>query len=434
MKKSVLRIDPADDLIVALRDLAAGETVEVDGETVEIRQLVPAKHKFAARDFIKGETATLYGVIVGEATADIARGGRITVENLRHTVEDPAERAGQVAWTPPDPFPGQATEFMGYRRCDGRVGTANYWIVVPLVFCANHELDQLEAALVPALGYRSASPYERLAGYLATEPAGNRSPFERPDLFLSQLKTAPPKQRVFPNIDGIRFLRHAMGCGGTRADARALCSLLAGYITHPNVAGATVISLGCQNAEISLLEEEIGKRRSDPDKPVYYFDRQSWRDGDMLAAVIARTVAGMKAADETARRTPVPVSELIIGVECGGSDGFSGISANPVIGRTVDYIIGAGGSAILSEFPELYGVENDIVGRCVDPALADRFLALMATYRRLARQVGSDLSMNPSPGNIRDGLITDAMKSAGAAKKGGTSPIVDVLDYPEPVT
>ena len=153
----------------------------------------------------------------------------------------------------------------------------------------------------------------------------------------------------------------------------------------------------------------------------------------MTEAMISQTLIGLQEADKTSRSL-VPLSRLTVGVECGGSDGFSGISANPVIGRTVDHFVAAGASAILAEFPELCGVESELVSRCTSQHNADRFLSLMSEYRRQAQMFGTDFDMNPSPGNIRDGLITDAMKSAGASKKGGTAPIVDVLDYPEQVS
>ncbi|MBT8333401.1 MAG: UxaA family hydrolase, partial [Deltaproteobacteria bacterium] len=202
----------------------------------------------------------------------------------------------------------------------------------------------------------------------------------------------------------------------------------------PNVAGATVISLGCQKAEMSQLKKAIEQRDPGCSKPILYFDRQSWNGpADMIEVIIQQTLIGLQEANKIVRE-PVPLSELVIGVECGGSDGFSGISANPVIGKTVDHLIASGGSGILSEFPELCGVENELIARCVTPKAAERFISLLSAYRKRAQAVGVDFDMNPSPGNIRDGLITDAMKSAGAAKKGGTAPIVDVLDYPEQLT
>jgi len=213
-----------------------------------------------------------------------------------------------------------------------------------------------------------------------------------------------------------------------------LCGLLAGYITHPNVAGATVLSLGCQNAQVSILEEEIRKRSPEFSKPLYMLEQQKvGKEADFLSIAIKQTFAGLILVNEQQRK-PAPLSKLCIGLECGGSDGFSGISANPAIGYTSDLLVALGGSVILSEFPELCGVEQNLSDRCVDVETAVRFSTLMRTYNDRARAVGSGFDMNPSPGNIRDGLITDAIKSAGAARKGGTSPVTAVLDYPEKVT
>lgn len=247
-------------------------------------------------------------------------------------------------------------------------------------------------------------------------------------------KDAAANDRVFPNVDGIKFLTHTGGCGGTRQDATTLCGLLAGYITHPNVAGATVLSLGCQNAQVSILQREIAKRSPGFSKPLYILDQQqTGTEADLLEQAIRQTLAGLIQANQVIRR-PAPLSKLVVGLECGGSDGFSGISANPAIGYTSDLLVALGGSVILSEFPELCGVEQNLVDRCVNKDIADRFGNLVRTYSQRAEEVGSGFYMNPSPGNIKDGLITDAIKSAGAAKKGGTSPVTDVLDYPERVT
>jgi altronate hydrolase len=209
---------------------------------------------------------------------------------------------------------------------------------------------------------------------------------------------------------------------------------LAGYITHPNVAGATVLSLGCQNAQVNILQTEIEKRDPNFAKPLYVLDQQKvGKESDLLPLAIKQTFAGLVEANKQTRK-PAPLSHITIGLECGGSDGFSGISANPAIGYTSDLLVALGGKVILAEFPELCGVEQNISDRCVTVDEAKRFSSLMKTYAERAEAAGSGFDMNPSPGNIKDGLITDAIKSAGAAKKGGTSPVEAILDYPEKVT
>src|SRR5690606_1325368 len=237
--------------------------------------------------------------------------------------------------------------------------------------------------------------------------------------------------RLFKNIDGIQFLTHDGGCGGIRQDSEALCALIAGYINNPNVAGATVLSLGCQNAQPVILKEKLNQINPNLQKPVILLEQQ--KEGtelNMLTKAIQQTFLAMVDADQQ-QREPAPLSHLTIGMECGGSDGFSGISANPAVGHVSDLIVALGGKSILSEFPELCAVEQELINRCVSDEAAEKFVHLMRTYSASAEAVGSGFDMNPSPGNIKDGLITDAMKSAGAAKKGGTSPVVDVLDYTE---
>jgi len=200
------------------------------------------------------------------------------------------------------------------------------------------------------------------------------------------------------------------------------------------VAGATVLSLGCQHSEVSILQEEIQRRDPSTSKPVLIFDQQKQGLGSsLLEQAISQTFAALAEANEL-ERTPAPLSALTIGLKCGGSDGFSGISANPALGHVSDLLVALGGKTILSEFPELCGVEQNLVDRSVSQPVAERFVHLMQAYAARAKAVHSGFEMNPSPGNIADGLITDAMKSAGAAKKGGTSPVTDVLDFPEYVT
>ena len=225
--------------------------------------------------------------------------------------------------------------------------------------------------------------------------------------------------------------RVVRGCGGTRQDSQTLCKLIAGYIHNPNVAGATILSLGCQNAETKTLQERLKEYDPSSSKPVIILDQQqTGKELDLLSQAIQKTFLALIEADKIERK-PAPLSKLVVGLKCGGSDGFSGISANPAIGHTSDLLVALGGSTILSEFPELCGVEQELINRCVSDEAGELFINLMRTYSNAAEAVGSGFDMNPSPGNIKDGLITDAIKSAGAAKKGGTAPVADVLQYAE---
>jgi altronate hydrolase len=421
----LLQIDPRDNVLVALEPLPAGEAVTFHGATYIPHAAVPSKHKFAIEDLAVGAHVVMYGGVVGRVREAIPRGGLLSTRNVQHDATGFARRETHFHWTPPDVTRWEARTFDGYLREDGQVGTRNYWLVIPLVFCENRNVEALRDAFEDELGYSRPRKYGQLVRKLVERHA--------------QLSPAPPpaaakRERIFPNLDGIRFLIHEGGCGGTRQDARALCGLLAGYIHHPNVAGATVLSLGCQNAQASILMEELRRRDPAMTKPVLLFDQQeSGLESTMLTRAIEATFEGLVEANKLERR-PMPVSGLTVGLKCGGSDGFSGLSANPALGRVSDLLAALGAKSILSEFPELCGVEQNLIDRCANPADADRFMQLMRDYNARAKAVFSGFEMNPSPGNIQDGLLTDAMKSAGAARKSGTSPVRGVLDYPEYAT
>ncbi|WP_104383191.1 MULTISPECIES: UxaA family hydrolase [Sphingobacterium] len=427
-----LQIHPMDNVLVALQDLAEGTTIVFEGSEFTLKQAVAAKHKFTIQPMKRDAEILMYGVLVGKLNDDLSAGELITTENLRHASEDFRMGDRKTAWTKPDITAFKDKTFNGFHRSNGTVGTANYWLVIPLVFCENRNVLTLKAAFEEKLGYKvKANNYiaevEDLIDLYKSGADVNQ--------ILGQDLLANPasneQERLFKNVDGIKFLNHEMGCGGTRMDSDALCGLLAGYITHPNVAGATVLSLGCQHAQASILKAEIEKRNPGFDRPLYIFEQQKeGTEKELMQKAIKATFAGMMQADKNERK-PATLDKLCIGLECGGSDGFSGISANPALGFVSDILVTLGGSVILAEFPELCGVEQELSDRCVDEATAEKFMSLMRTYNAKAEADGSGFYMNPSPGNIRDGLITDAIKSAGAAKKGGTSPVAAVIDYPE---
>ncbi len=429
---SILQVHPADDAIVALSDLAPGTALSLHSHTWTLREKIPAKQKFAAHDFATGDLITMYGVTVGKATQPIPQGALIHTHNVVHATSAFSGKQRDYTWTPPDVSKWQSRTFNGFKRPQGPAGTANYWLVIPLVFCENRNLAFMREALTRSLGYGKTSPYEQFAQRLVDLHRAGASMAQIQAATL-EAETSATAARVFKNIDGVKFLEHGLGCGGTRQDAHALCRLLAGYIHSSNVAGATILSLGCQHAQVSLLESEMASLYPKLEKPLLIYEQQkSKSERDMMANAIRDTFLGLSAANEQTRE-PCALSNLIMAVECGGSDGFSGISANPAIGHTADLLAALGGAPVLSEFPELCGVEQSLSDRCVTSALADKFVHLMRAYEATAQACGSGFDANPSPGNIRDGLVTDGIKSAGAAKKGGTSSIVDVLDYAEPI-
>ncbi|MDB4711386.1 altronate dehydratase [Verrucomicrobiales bacterium] len=428
-RKIAIRVDPDDDVLVALTDINNSEEIEPGLIT---KELIPAKQKLAGKDFNDGDDITMYGVVVGSTKKLIRSGELISTENVTHKSSPYEGKDIETSWDLPDISKYSDKTFNGYHRSDGKVGTANHWIFVPLVFCESRNLEMLKSALKKTLGYSFDDPYTSFAQELKKSYEGGATE-ENLRNFKSN-KFTKQKKTLFENIDGLKFLDHGLGCGGTREDAKTLCGLIAGYINHPNVAGATVLSLGCQNAQVSILQEEISSRSPQFDKPLLIFEQQKFAsEREMLNSAIRETFIGMISANQINRK-PADLSNICLGVECGGSDGFSGISANPTIGQCADLIVGLEGSVILSEFPELCGVEQDLCNRCIDKETAFRFASLMKAYNARAEAHGSGFKDNPSPGNIKDGLITDAIKSAGAAKKGGTSPIIEVLDYPQPVT
>lgn len=427
-----LQIHPMDNVLVALQDLAEGTAIVFEGKEFTLKQAVAAKHKFTIQPMKQDAEILMYGVLVGKLNSDLGAGELITTENLRHASEDFRMGDRKITWTKPDIAAFKDKTFNGFHRSNGTVGTANYWLVIPLVFCENRNVLTLKAAFEEKLGYKvKANNYisevEDLIGLYKSGADVNQILGQ--DLLANS--TSNEQERLFKNVDGIKFLNHEMGCGGTRMDSDALCGLLAGYITHPNVAGATVLSLGCQHAQASILKAEIEKRNPGFDRPLYIFEQQKeGTEKELMQKAIKATFAGMMQADKNERK-PATLDKLCIGLECGGSDGFSGISANPALGFVSDILVTLGGSVILAEFPELCGVEQELSDRCIDEPTAEKFMSLMRTYNAKAEADGSGFYMNPSPGNIRDGLITDAIKSAGAAKKGGTSPVAAVIDYPE---
>lgn len=430
MQNKVLKLDSKDNVLIALADLRRGEQISFDSQSYTLESDVPAKHKFATEDLAIGANIIMYGVLVGKSVAPIRRGELLTTRNIRHQAAAFQEKTEEYRWTPPNVSRWKQREFLGYRRSDGQVGTRNYWIVVPLVFCENRNIGVLKQAFEEELGFAAPQVYRRQVAELARLYADGRSE-EIKTRVLTEDAAGPQRSRVFENVDGVRFLLHEGGCGGTREDSNNLCGLIAGYIHHPNVAGATVLSLGCQNAQIGILREELRKRNPKFDKPLVIVEQQqSGTEVAMLTEAIRSTFLGLMEANRC-QRTRALLSSLCLGLKCGGSDGFSGLSANPAIGHTADILAALGGRTILSEFPELCGVEQELINRSTRKEVADRFMQLMRSYGARARAVGSGFEMNPSPGNMRDGLLTDAMKSAGAAKKGGNSPVKAVLDYPE---
>ena len=425
-----LRIHPDDNVLVALKDLSSGTQISFNEHKFTLIENVAAKHKFFIQNLSAGDDIIMYGVLVGKVQYDVSQGQAMTSANTIHAAGTYGYRNIHYKWKAPDVSKFLHKTFNGYKRSDGRVGTANYWLFIPMVFCENRNLDVIKEALWNELGYAVTDRYKHFTKQLfQAYKAGE-------DIDAINLNHLPAisSERFFKNVDGIKFLNHTGGCGGTRQDAATLSTLLAAYADHPNVGGVTVLSLGCQHLQVQHFMDDLKKRNPLFDKPLYIFEQQQIQSEEQLITTALRETFKGLTQINTNEREPSPLSALNIGVKCGGSDGFSGISANPAIGHTSDLLVALGGKVLLAEFPELCGAEQDLIDRCVTEEAADKFMHLMQSYDQLANKLGSGFHMNPSPGNIKDGLITDAIKSTGAARKGGTSPVVSVLDYTEPAT
>lgn len=431
MKQLVLKVHPKDNVLVALADLKTGQTINYQGVDYVLQDDIQAKHKFYTTDMATGDEVLMYGTLVGKIQYPLKAGSLMTTDNLKHAAAPYEYRPYHYEWHAPDVTKFKGRTFMGYHRANGKVGTANYWLFIPTVFCENRNLDVIREALHNELGYAVTAKYKSYAHHLveAYQKGEDIASLTAPLSFESA-----QHDRLFKNIDGIKFLNHQGGCGGIRQDAAVLSKLLAAYADHPNVAGVTVLSLGCQNLQVADFKADLQARNPNFDKPLYIFEQQqSQSEENMIAEAIKQTFVGLIEANKI-ERAPAPLSALNVGVKCGGSDGFSGISANPAVGYCSDLLVALGATVLLAEFPELCGAEQNMIDRTKDEAAAKKFIKLMGAYSQAAENAGSGFHMNPSPGNIKDGLITDAIKSNGAAKKGGTSPIEDVLDYTEPAT
>ena len=420
MQNKIIKVNSSDNVAVALVNLKAGEIVYFEGENITILSDTKSKHKIALEQFDSGDRIIMYSVLVGSANGVIKKGDVLTTENVKHQSEKVFGKTASFSWTAPNVDKWKERTFMGYHREDGQVGTENVWLFFPLVFCENRNIETLKEIFEKELLKQQQSPHQMLLRSLVNNGGLDTT-------------VAETSTKVFNNID-VKFITHPGGCGGIRQDSESLARLLAGYVNNPNVAGATVLSLGCQNLQINIFKDALKAINPDLKKPVLIFEQQQMGTVDnMLSVIIKDSFEAIKKANNMERK-PAPLSKLKVGLECGGSDGFSGISANPTLGAVSDLLVALKGTAVLAEFPELCGVEQELVNRCVDDKDGEKFLTLMKAYEKSVIDAGSGFDMNPSPGNIKDGLITDAMKSAGAAKKGGTSPVVSVLDYGEYIT
>ena len=383
-----LQLSAADNVAVARRALDAGTTLLVGAYSVTLREAIASGHKFALVPIAAGAPVLKYGQGIGTATAAIAAGEHVHVHNvgMADSVHDHAAGAGYRPTVPA----AQPLTFEGYVRSDGRVATRNYLGVISSVNC-------------------SATVCRHIA-----------------DAFRGEALAA------FPNVDGVVAITHGSGCGmgGNGEGLELLQRTLRGYANHPNFAGVLVIGLGCEVNQIAPLVETLTARAPGMFATLTIQDEGGTRE---TIAAGKELLHQMLTEANLAVRQPVPLSHLAVGLQCGGSDGYSGISANPALGAAVDLLVQHGGTAILSETPEIYGAEHLLTHRAATPAVADKLLKRLAWWEGYAALHGGDLNNNPSPGNKAGGITTILEKSLGAVAKAGSTGLMDVVEYAQPV-
>jgi altronate hydrolase len=382
-----IRLHPADDVVIARVELPAGTTLVKEGN-VAVAARVPAGHKVAVRDVKTGQPVRRYNQIIGFATRDIRAGEHVHVQNLGMG-DFKRDYAFSQACIKTD-FVEIPSTFQGIVRADGRVATRNYIGILTSVNC-------------------SATVARAIA-----------------DSFRNKLEK-------FPNVDGVIALTHKSGCG-MASDGEAIDVLrrtMAGYARHPNFFAVQVVGLGCEANQInSLLSTQNLKRH---DKLHAYTIQEKGGTSKAIREGVARIEAILADANRVKRET-VPAGHLTLGLQCGGSDGYSGISANPALGATVDTLVRHGGTAILSETPEIYGAEHLLTRRAVSREVGEKLISRIKWWEDYTRRNGNEMNNNPSPGNKAGGLTTILEKSLGAVAKGGTTNLVQVLEYAEPAT
>ncbi|HEX8580630.1 MAG TPA: altronate dehydratase family protein [Allosphingosinicella sp.] len=379
--RALLRLDPRDDVASALRPLVAGEAVELDGRLLTVREDVPYGHKIALRDIDAGAEVRKFGWPIGATTKGVRVGEHVHSHNLA-TLLSGVEGYSYQPWRPERQAPGPERRFLGYSRADGRVGTRNEIWVLPTVGCVGRTAQKI-----------AAIAHARHAG----------------------------------EIDGVHAFAHPFGCSQLGDDLGGTRAILAALACHPNAGGVLLVGLGCESNQLDLLLQQIPAEQRGRVRTL----RAQSADDEVEEGVAL--VGALAATAALARRQEVPLSELVLGLKCGGSDGFSGLTANPLVGRMADRVVDAGGSAILSEIPEIFGAERLLMARARDVRVFDAVVGMVNDFKRYFLAHGEPVSENPSPGNIAGGITTLEEKSLGAVQKAGRAPLDDVLRYGERV-
>ena len=377
----LIRINPRDNVAVALHPVAAGETLLVGGGAVTAAEEIPQGHKIALAGIACGQPVVKYGYPIGHATADIAAGAWVHTHNMRTNLSGEEE----YSYEPKVPAvePVEPETFMGFRRRDGRVAVRNEIWIIPTVGCVNDVAKKL-----------AADSQDLVAG----------------------------------SVEGLYAFTHPYGCSQTGADHAQTRKLLAALARHPNAGAVLVLSLGCENLQHDQFVEELGGY--DPDR-IKFLTCQDVEDEFAAGRALLEECA---AYASQFRREPVPVSGLVIGMKCGGSDGLSGVTANPTVGVFSDMMIARGGSTVLTEVPEMFGAEGMLLDRCVSREVFDKAAKMLNNFKDYFISHHETVYENPSPGNKKGGITTLEDKSCGCVQKGGTAPIADVIGYGDAVT
>lgn len=375
-----IKIHPSDNVAVAVETINAQETFEIEGKVYSANTEIPAGHKVAISPIAQGENIIKYGFPIGHAKEDVVVGNHVHSHNVKSNLGDLLEYTYEPMVE--DVVPETGRTFMGYRRKDGKVGIRNEVWIIPTVGCVNSVVREMEA---------------------------------RSQEFMAE------------NIDGIYAYNHPYGCSQLGEDWEMTLRYLCGLIRHPNAGAVLVVGLGCENGNINELKKFLGDYDSDRVKFLVSQDEED---------EIAKGVEMIKELATFAnqfQRQKCPASELVIGLKCGGSDGFSGITANPLMGCISDKLIAQGGSSILTEVPEMFGAETLLMNRCRNRELFEKTVSLINDFKQYFMRYGEKVDENPSPGNKEGGITTLEDKSLGCVQKGGTSPVEDVLKYAEPI-
>jgi len=386
-------VNPQDNVAVVKKETFPDLEVTLpDATTIRLRATVPPGHRFATRDIPAGEFVRQYGQPIGTSLG-IREGEYVSHDNMTDDVPVVRDLEEQLHTPPPVYLPeDERATFMGFRRPDGRVGTRNFVLIVPTSMCASHEAQQI-------------SMISEFTQY---------------------------KREKFPNVDGVVAIPHNKGCGCQDGSTiEVMLRTLSNYADHPNVGGVILMDLGCEKTNLARVEKYLLKREKSFNKPVAKIGIQDV--GGTVAAIalgLKEVEAMLPLVNQTAREE-CSISELVLGVKCGSSDGFSGISANPSLGRAADLLVRSGGTVLITEVPEFCGAEHVLAQRAKDADTAREIYQLVDWYKEYASKFGAVLNQNPSPGNVKGGLLNITIKSLGAIAKAGTTRIEGVVEYAE---